>query len=443
MPAGNQECARVSLDRVNLAMVTSRRFAACGCRMLREVLAQAAPKEGPLNSAVRRRDLIASAVAAASVSRAVAMPASETVNIGCIGTGGRCRRLMRTLSSVPGTRIAAICDVWDDALAQARQISGPDVFATKDYRELLARPDVDAVIIGSPDHWHVPMTVDACNSGKDVYCEKPLTEGQAVILAQNDNERVVQVGTQQRSMPHFKKARAMLGQGILGTVHKVRLTWNRNRTTAPARNYAIEPASVDWKRFLGGARTQPFDPYRFRNWRWFWDFGGGILTDLMVHWMDAANWLLDLPEPSMATTVGDSFAMDRWETPDTVQTLLHYPREGVQVHFEGTFVNQRNRAMMLIMGTEGTMYLDRGRMEVYPEPGVGLEPQVFAPGTGVRGADFDVDGERPHLQNWIDAVRSRSVPNTPAEAGVLACASAHLANIAYRSGRIARNRRIA
>ena len=394
-----------------------------------------------MSLATHRRDFIAAA-AAAGVTTALAYPASDTINIGCIGTGGRCRRLMANLGQVPGTRIGALCDVWEDALARARQIAPKDAFFTNDYHELLERPDIDAVIIGSPDHWHVPMTIDACNAGKDVYVEKPLThdlsEGDAVVRAQDENGRVVQVGTQQRSMPHFKRAREIVTLGRLGTVHKVRMTWNRNRTSAPARSYEIDPAAVDWRRFLGTAPDQPFDPYRFRNWRWFWDFGGGILTDLMVHWIDAVNWLLDLPEPSVATTVGDNFAMDRWETPNTIQTLFRYPGRQVQIQFEGTFVNQRNKAMVEIMGTAGTMYLDRGRMEVDPEPGSGLEPEDFSPGTGVRGADFDVDGETPHLQNWIDAIRSRSKPNTPAEAGVRACVSAHLGNLAYRTGQVAR-----
>ena len=349
---------------------------------------------------------------------------------------------MSNLASVPGTRIGAVCDIWDDALEQATQLAADGAFITKDYHQLLARADIDAVIIGSPDHWHVPMTVDACNSGKDVYVEKPLThdlkEGNAVIRAQNDTGRIVQVGTQQRSMPQFQKARELLRQGRLGSIHKVRMTWNRNRSATSPRSYDIDESSLDWQRFLGSSRDQPFDPYRFRNWRWFWDFGGGILTDLMVHWIDALNWLIDLPQPSMATTIGDSFAMDRWETPDTIQTLLSYPDRSLQVHFEGTFVNQRNKAMVEIMGTEATMYLDRGRMEIHPEPESSTEPETYFPGTGVRGADFDVDGETPHLQDWIDAIRTREKPSAPAEAGVLACISAHLGNLAFRTGQVVR-----
>ena len=112
---------------------------------------------------------------------------------------------------------------------------------------------------------------------------------------------------------------------------------------APSRPRSLRPRWTG-NGFLGGAPRQPFDPFRFRNWRWFWDFGGGILTDLMVHWIDAVNWMLDLPDPAMATTIGDTFLMDQWETPDTIQTLLRYPDREIQVYFEGTFVNQRKQS---------------------------------------------------------------------------------------------------
>ncbi len=166
-------------------------------------------------------------------------------------------------------------------------------------------------------------------------------------------------------------------------------------------------------RFLGAAPEQPFDPYRFRNWRWFWDFGGGILTDLMVHFLDVAHWYLDLDHPQTAATIGDHFqAAGLWQTPDTVQTLLHYPDQGVQIYFEGTFVNARNAAMLEFMGSEGTLYLDRGRYEVIPERRSKLEASELVIGEGPRGADFykEPDGELLHLTNWIECIRSRQKP---------------------------------
>ena len=369
--------------------------------------------------------------------------ANETLNIGCIGTGGRCRSLMRTIKKVPGVRLAAVCDIWDDHLEKGRELADPAAFTSKHYHDLLESKHIDAVIIGSPDHWHVPMTVDACKAGKDVYVEKPLThdpsEGDAVIRAQNEYGRIVQVGMQQRSMPQFRKAYEIIQSGVLGKIHKVHLTWNRNTDKVRRRPVNIDPSSLNWKQFLGSAREQPFDPYRFRNWRWFWDFGGGILTDLMVHYHDVANWYLDLGNPTTATTIGDNFiTAGLWETPDTIQTLLRFEEEQVQVYFEGTFVNARNAAMLEFMGTEATLYLDRGRYEVLPEKESKLAPSHMILGRGARGADFydPPVSTLLHLQNWVDCIHSRGRPRAPAEVGVKVAADAHLANLAYRNGRV-------
>jgi predicted dehydrogenase len=370
--------------------------------------------------------------------------ANETINVGCIGTGGRCRQLMQALADVPGVRITAVCDVWDNHLEAGKKLADAKAVAVKNHHELLARKDVDAVVIGTPDHWHVPITIDACRAGKDVYVEKPLThdlgEGAAVIKAQNDERRIVQVGTQQRSMPQFQKAYEIVKSGQLGDIHKVHLTWNRNTPRWTKNNYNIDPKTVDWKQFLGSAPVQPFDEYRFRNWRWFWDFGGGILTDLMVHQVDIAHWFLNADHPTTAVSIGDMFnAQGLWQTPDTVQTLLRYPDREAQVYFEGTFASARNGAMLEFMGSEATLYLDRGRYEIHPERNKKIRASEMVLGSGPRGADFyDLPkGEVLHLANWIECVRSRNRPNCPAEVGVIAASAAHLGNMALRSGQTA------
>src|SRR5262249_12464172 len=139
--------------------------------------------------------------------------------------------------------------------------------------------------------------------------------------------------------PHIARARELVSAGRLGKVLKVRMSWNRNADRIRRNKLGIDPKSVDWKAFLGPARKQEFDEYRFRNWRWFWDFGGGLFTDLMVHWVDVAHWFLDLDHPERAVSLGEQFSSkDVWQTPDTVQTLLSYPG-GAQMHFEGTFSN--------------------------------------------------------------------------------------------------------
>ena len=383
-------------------------------------------------------------VTAGYTATAKGFSANENITVGCIGTGGRCRRLMQALASIPGVKIAAVCDIWDHHLAEGRKLAQPDAFATKDHRALLDRKEIDAVLIGTPDHWHVSIAVDACAAGKDVYVEKPLThelsEGPRVIEAQNRASRIVQVGTQQRSMPHLQKAYEIVKSGQLGEIHKVHLTWNRNTPRSARPNLNIDPKTVEWKRFLGSAKDQPFDEYRFRQWRWFWDFGGGIFTDLMVHWIDVVHWYLDLDHPTTAASIGDHFqAKDLWETPDTVQTLMKYSDQGVQAYFEGTFVSARNAAMCEFMGSEATLYIDRGRYEIHPERRSKLKASELVFGEGPRGADFynQPDGELLHLANWIECIRTRKKPACPAEVGVSAAAAAHLANRSLRGAAIA------
>jgi predicted dehydrogenase len=400
-------------------------------------------------SSVSRRSFLKTSTLATGGTAAFALPAvnalgaNERLNIGLIGTGGRCRHLMQALARIPNTRMAALCDVYEPNLDLARKLADPKAFTTGNYHEILKRKDIDAVLIASPDHWHVAMTVDACAAGKDVYVEKPLThsldEGRRVIEAQNKHKRIVQVGTQQRSMPHFIQARELVRQGRLGRVHKVHLTWNRNSDRVRRGPQNVDPKKLDWKAFVGSARPQPLDDYRFRNWRWFWDFGNGILTDLMVHYIDVVHWYLDLDHPQKAVTIGaNNISRGIWETPDTIQTLLVYPND-MQVYFEGTFCNARNGAMLEFMGTDATLYLDRGRYELHPEPRRQGKYEEVVLGKGRRGQDFydRPDGELLHLTHWLECVRNRRRPNCPAEAGVSAASAAHLGNQAFRRNEVA------
>jgi predicted dehydrogenase len=348
---------------------------------------------------------------------------------------------MQALAKVPNVRLAAVCDIYDVHLAEAKKLADSKAFATKKHQEVLSSKDIQAVLIATPDHLHVPITVEACAAGKDVYVEKPLThslaEGKAVLDAVKKHKRVVQVGNQQRSMEQFIKASEIVQKGQLGKVVKVRLSWNRNSDRVRKNKLGIDPKKVDWKAFLGSARKQDFDEYRFRNWRWFWDFGGGIFTDLMVHFIDVAHWCLGLDHPVSARSIGEHFSSKGvWETPDTVQTLLIYPG-GLQVHFEGTFSNARAGAMIEFMGTDATLYLDRGRYELIPERGKG-KPSELILGKGPRGKDFydKPDGELVHLTNWVDSIRNGKTPSSPVAAAVGAASAAHLANQALRSRRV-------
>lgn len=388
-----------------------------------------------------------SAAASALTLNASAQPAgaNERINVGLIGTGGRCRHLMVPLSRVPNVHITALCDVYEPNidLAMRTNVVQPQPFVTRDYHALLARNDIHAVLIASPDHWHTPMTIDAMAVGKDVYVEKPLThkpeEGRAILDALQRHRKIVQVGTQQRSMPHIVRAKELIEAGRIGTVHKVHMTWNRNSDRVRRGPQNVDQTKLDWGRFCGNAPQQAFDDYRFRNWRWFWDFGNGILTDLMVHWIDVAHWILNNDRPERAVTIGNFVtARDVWQTPDTIQTVLQYPNN-VQMYFEGTFCNARNGAMIEFMGSEGTMYIDRGRFELIPEARGNQRPEEMILGDGPRGRDFYArpDGELLHLTNWIESIRNNRQPSSPISAGVSAAAAAHLANQAYRQNRVA------
>ncbi len=408
-----------------------------------------------------RRDWLAGALQMASATSAAialglpttrAAAPSETIRLAVLGSGGRARHLMRSLVNIPGLKIVALADVRDDALATTKTHleslapkSTRDLVIVKDFRKLLDQGDIDAVLIGAADHWHAPMTIAACQAGKDVYVEKPLThdprEAKALLDAGAASKSIVQVGMQQRSMPHILKAGELIREGRIGKVHKVHLSWNRNQPRFTKDIPKIPLASVDWKAFLGSAPGQEYDPYKMVHWRWFWDFGGGIFTDLMVHWIDVAHGLLDLTEPLSAASQGNFVKAEGiWETPDSVQTILEYPG-GVTAHFEGTFSNARLGAMITFMGTEGSIYCDRGAMQVIPDPGKTIKAEELILGKGRRGADFydQPDGELIHILNWIKALRDRKQPSAPLQAGIDAAFAAHLANRSLREKRLVTN----
>jgi predicted dehydrogenase len=395
-----------------------------------------------LNNISRRTALETLGVTLAAGTILHAAP-SETIRIGCIGTGGRCRTLMKSLLTIPNTSIVAISDIRQDALALAKAMTGDKVAMFSDYRKLLDDKNIDAVLIGSPDHWHVPMTIDAVAAGKDVYVEKPLThsleEGEKVIQAVRKSKQVVQIGTQQRSMEHIKKAKEAVATGKIGKVYRVHMSWNRNSDRVKKGDPTTNASNVNWKAFLGNVADQPFDDYKMRNWRWFWDFGGGIFTDLMVHWVDVAHWVLNLEAPISAASLGTMVnAKGIWETPDMVQTIMEY-KDGIQMFFEGGFSNARHGSRIEFMGTEGTIYVDRGCFQIIPDWNRKIKAEELILGVGRRGADFydKPDGEKLHLEDWVGAMRSRKDPSTPVEAGVHAAAAAHLANKALRSGKVA------
>ena len=374
----------------------------------------------------------AMAMTAASWSRVSG--ANERVRIGVLGSGGRGTYIARCAQEYGGAEIVALADVAPARMANAQKSLGIKAATHGDYRAVLERRDIDAAIIGSPDHWHVPMTVAAVAAGKDVYVEKPLThsveEGQIVIDAVRKSGRVVQAGYQQRSYPHFREACELVRSGRIGRVTQVLTWWNQN--FAPQSKPQVEASAVDWKGFLGSACPREFDPWRYGHWRWFWDYGGGTLTDLFSHWIDSVHWVMDDSVPRQARGQGAKLHNEFMECPDTVSLALMYPKK-FQVNFVSTMVTKMDDGGILFRGTGGSLKLLRPFFELYSEAGE-FDKKTFLP-AAERRVEAQRDGTIDHVLNWLDCIKTRKPPNAGVETSVDAANAAHWGNEAIRSGR--------
>jgi predicted dehydrogenase len=353
--------------------------------------------------------------------------ANDTIRIGVIGAGGR---MMGLLSDADHTnaryQIVAVSDVYGprrDAV-KARP-NGLAATTHLDYREVLQQ-DIDAVIIASPDHWHVRMAADAISAGKDVYLEKPVThaleEGAVLTKAVRSSKQILQCGMQQRSWSHWRDAVDLIQGGSLGRVTQVRTYWWQNYQFFLAPR-PVDTQALDWKQWLGGAPDQPFTEEKFYRWRWFWSFGGGAMTDLFTHWIDVVHWAMKADQPRTVMMLGDKYIFDQWECPDTVQAALRYP--GFDVVYEGMMASSIDDGGLEFRGTDATLKLNRGGFGVYHEG-------VASKDNPVVKADSFRDGTIDHIQNFFDCVKSRKEPNAPVETGVAAARAGQLANQAYR-----------
>ena len=384
-----------------------------------------------LGRMTRRR--FASTAASAALSYSRILGANDRVRVGLIGSGGRGTYIARYAKEFGNVDIAALCDAYEPRIDAARQQLNPGADRHREFRDVLDRKDIDAVIVGSPDHWHVPMTIAAVGAGKDVYCEKPLThsveEGRAVIDAVQKSGRIVQVGYQQRSYPHMQQARELIQSGRIGQVTQVLTWWNQNYMGR--KTPVVDQTKLDWPKFLGNACPREFDVWRFTNWRWFWDTGGGTLTDLFSHWIDAVHWIMDDSVPVQVRGQGSRFAVDWFECPDTVSASWLYRK--FQASYVSTMVTREEDGGILFRGTNGSLKLTRPFFELYPETG------KFDPKTSVSAPEMHVDTQREgtidHILNWLDCVRTRKQPNAPVTSSVDAANAAHWGNEAIRSGR--------
>jgi predicted dehydrogenase len=389
---------------------------------------------------VNRREFVSTAAGTVLAGSRV-LSANDRVRIGLIGTGGRCMYLARLLKGLPGNEVVAACDVYEPRRLAAVERMGPQTTPTSDYRQILDRNDVDAVVIGAPDHWHVPMTLDAVAAGKDVYCEKPIThtieEGDKLIAGVEKSKRVVATGTQQRSWDHYQLAKQMVQGKRLGQITLAEMYWYQNylHTSWQDPEAEIDPTHLDWKSFLGSAPDQPFDLVKYRRWRFFWDFGGGAFTDLMTHWIDVVQWFLNSPSPSSVNASGATYTLHDLQCPDTVNASIQFP-QNYSATYNGTMVSSLEDGGIVFRGTDGVMKLTRNGFWVYREANhnrndrILPEPDIVVKSTG--------DGTRTNLENWLDCVRSRAVPNANVRAGVEAARTSHLANLAMRQAKVIR-----
>jgi len=373
----------------------------------------------------RRSFIIASGLTALASTRVLG--ANDTLRVGVIGAGGRMSDLLNAADKAGSYQIAAVSDVYGPRRDAIKERSKGLATLHADYRELLQQK-LDAVIIASPDHWHVRMAVDAMAAGNDVYLEKPVThtieEGATLTRAVRSSKQILQCGMQQRSWSHFRDAVELIQGGSLGRVPQVRTYWWQNYL-AWRENKAVDVQALDWKQWLGGAPEQAFSQEKFYRWRWFWNFGGGAMTDLFTHWIDVAHWAMKSDQPKEAQILADKSIFEQWDCPDTIQAAFRYP--GFDVVYEGMMASSIDDGGLEFRGTEATLKLNRSGFGVYHEGVSGRENPVVK-------ADSFRDGTIDHMQDFFDCVRSRKEPNAPVETGVSAARAGHIANLAYRRG---------
>ena len=387
---------------------------------------------------------------APAVSKGRVIGANDRINVGFVGCGGRMnahiRRVMERNKERGDVQAVAVNDIWDKRKQRAREATGVDERSVyHDYREVCARPDVDVVVIASPDHWHHLQTMDALRNGKDVYLEKPMTytvdEAREVAEAVKSSGRVLQVGSQYTSMDHFWKAKQAIKDGLLGEVVWASGGFGRNRNLRGEWNYAIDPEAtektLDWKAFLGPAPKRAFDPERYFRWRKYWDYSGGIATDLFYHTVSPLLVAIGGDFPFRVTSSGGIYVQKYREVPDTFFMNVDYPAWTMQL---ACSVASGAGAPLVIHGSQATLFIGQNsenlvntQMEVVPDAEYRDE---FVKKTGGDTLKIEVQpvarGAHPHMDNFLECVRSRQEPNLPAKLGYQAMAAIGMGVQAYR-----------
>ncbi len=395
-----------------------------------------------------RRNFVKGAAAVVATQAFPVRGANDSVNLAVVGVGGRGRGHLGYYADVPGVRLAAICDVNQEARERAsamvQKLQGHKPKEYSDMRTLFEDNDIQAVSVATPNHWHALTTIWACQAGKDVYVEKPAShnpfEGEQIVKAARKYKRIVQVGSQSRSIGHKRHAIGLLSEGVIGQVYMVRgLCFRRRKSIGHTAQQAIPPG-LDWDFFLGPAPMRPYSKNRFAyNWHWFWDTGNGDIGNQGVHEMDICRWALgEYRRPKSITSTGGKFVWkDDQETPNTQQS--HFIFDESEIVFdvrnlssppEGSApIRGANFVGNIIFGDEGYMVVDPYGFQVYK----GDEHEKVM---DEKPHEDQIWDPRPHMTNFVEAVRSRNshALNADIQIGAAAAELCHLANISYRTG---------
>jgi predicted dehydrogenase len=409
-------------------------------------------------------------MAAPEAEPAKPVAANDHLQIALIGAGGQGQGDTKIAAQIPGVKVAAVADCYNGCLEHARELWGNDILTTRDYNEILARKDIDAVIIGTPDHWHMQAAVDAMNAGKDVYCEKPMihlySDGPKIIDTWRKTNRIMQIGSQRVSSIVYLKAKELLAAGAIGKLNSVSAWWDRNSSQG-AWNYTVpydaSPETCDWPRWLGTAPKIPFNGEHFFQWRKWKAYGSGVAGDLFVHLFSGLHLIADTHGPVRAMSMGGlRFWNDGRDVPDVMMSLYDYA-EGFNLDIRTNFVDGGAESEGFVFtGSEGSMVIAGNGVSITrvpreTEPGVRVGPFAepiqkrmlkiyhekypIAHPTGpvLTGEERYVapkgySDEYHHLKNWIDSIRSREPVVEDPIYGFRAAGAALLSNISYETG---------
>jgi predicted dehydrogenase len=412
-------------------------------------------------SSLNRRDFVKSTAAAGlatALSSARILGANDRIRLGCIALGNRGDQVLDAFLSHKDCRVVAVCDIYQPYMDFAAKKIGESPAQFKDYRRLLEVKDIDGLVICSPDHWHALQTIHACEAGKDVYVEKPLSlcvaEGRKMVEAARRYKRVTQVGVHRRSSPVCKEAADLVRSGELGRITAVRSFHIQNEWPKGIGNPPNEdpPSGFDWDAWLGPAPKAPYNKNRtFYRFRWFYDYSGGQLTNFGVHYMDMIHWALGQDAPLAVTAMGGKLVMeDNREIPDTLEVVWMYPGNTLvtfsQFNASAPPAGLRDGEIEF-RGTKGTLYLQSNGYEVVPDS---ITPNEFAARTPIdrarergwrTGAKPMIEPRKAsgraetsyHARNFLDCVRSRKPCNCDIETGHRSTSTTLIGNIAHKT----------